>query len=716
MEQLEGTIENIIFQSDSGFVVFRLRPGQGQGQVTVTGNLALPLVGEQVELKGNWLEHPKFGQQFKAESCRRVAPTSIKGIERFLASGAIKGIGPSVAAKLVRYFGSDTLRILEEKPKRLEEVPGIGPKKARQIHESYTAQSEMRDIMLFLETYGITGTHAAKIYQQYGMLAMQILEENPYRLAKEVSGIGFRTADQLAMALGWDKDRQERIASGVDYALLQIAQAGHCCVPEETLVAEAARLLGVEKLEVSLVVAGLRKKDRLCSEEFQGLTLMYPWNLYQAEKETARLLLTLRDQARVVGGSDPEQLVADWEQAAGLQLAEAQREAMLSSLKHGILVLTGGPGTGKTTVVRGIMELLEQQGLRILLGAPTGRAAKRLSEATGQEAMTVHRLLEATGGVEGTPVFLRGEDLPLEADVIILDEVSMMDISLMHHFLAAVQEGCRVVLVGDVDQLPAVGPGSVLKDIIRSGQLPVVRLTDVFRQAGESWIVLNAHRINRGLAPQLGAGDDFLFLEINDGQRAAERIVRLCKEELVQEGFEPLKDIQVLSPMHRQTCGVENLNQQLQAALNPPLPGGESVQVGGHSLRGGDKVMQMRNNYTKGVYNGDIGFVEWVSGGRVNVRYPEQAVLYEKGDLNELHLAYAMSVHKSQGSEYPVVVMPLSGSHHVMLQRNLLYTAITRAKRKVVLVGSKAALNTALGNDRTKRRYTLLAERLQREI
>lgn len=716
MEQLEGTIENIIFQSDSGFVVFRLKPLQGQGTITVTGGLATPLVGEQVELKGSWIEHPRFGQQFKAESCRRVAPTSIKGIERFLASGAIKGVGPSVAAKLVAYFGSDTLRILEEKPKRLEEVPGIGPKKARQIHESYTEQSEMRDIMLFLEMYGITGAYAAKIYQQYGMTALQVLEENPYRLAREVSGIGFRTADQLAMALGWEKDRRERIASGIDYALLQVSLAGHCCVPEEALIGEAAKLLGVERLEVALAISELRKKDRLCVEEYHGVTLMYPWHLHKAERETAQLLLELRDQAREVGGSDYQQLVDDWESAAGLKLAAEQREAMLSSLKHGILVLTGGPGTGKTTVVRGIMELLEQQGLRILLGAPTGRAAKRLSEATGREAMTVHRMLEANGGVEGTPAFLRGDDLPLEADVVILDEVSMMDVSLMHSFLTAVQVGCRVILVGDVDQLPAVGPGAVLKDIIRSAQLPVVRLEEVFRQSGESQIILNAHRINRGQQPQFGEARDFSFIELDDGEAAAQRIVRLCLEELAAEGFEPLKDIQVLSPMHRQTCGVENLNHMLQAALNPPKPNGESVPSGVHQLRGGDKVMQMRNNYLKGVYNGDIGFVNWVSGGKVSVIYPEQEVIYEKAELTELHLAYAMSVHKSQGSEYPVVVMPLSNSHRIMLQRNLLYTAITRAKKKVVLVGSKAALNTALGNDRTKRRYTLLAERLQREI
>jgi exodeoxyribonuclease V alpha subunit len=445
------------------------------------------------------------------------------------------------------------------------------------------------------------------------------------------------------------------------------------------------------------------------------MNLVYPRHLYYAEKRVAERLLQLKDRAKTAPGSDFAVVVADWEAASGLTMADTQREAMVSALAHGVLVITGGPGTGKTTTIKGILAVLEQQGFQILLGAPTGRAAKRLSEATEREALTVHRLLESTGGAEGAPLFLRNEDEPLEADVVILDEVSMMDISLMNSFLQAIQDGCRVILVGDVDQLPAVGPGSVLKDIIRSTTVPVVRLTEVFRQAGESMIVLNAHRINRGMPPDYHSSQDFQFAEINNSDQVAQAIVQLCQQQLPEEGFDVLHDVQVLAPMHRLVCGVENLNKLLQEALNPAEDGKAAVAGVNQLLREGDKVMQIRNNYTKAVFNGDIGFIIDIEQGKVTVRYPENDVLYERGELDELHLAYAMSVHKSQGSEYPVVVMPLIPGHHMMLQRNLLYTAVTRAKERVMLLGTKAALNTALANDRTRRRYSLLAERLRGE-
>ncbi|MBU2699138.1 exodeoxyribonuclease V alpha subunit [Sporomusaceae bacterium BoRhaA] len=715
MEQLKGVVAAITFQSPDGdFTVFKVNSEEKSGTVNVAGRVAAPLLGEQVVLIGRWVEHIKFGRQFQAQSCQRILPTTLAGIERFLGSGAVRGIGPAMAARLVSHFGESVLDVLAADTQRLVEVEGIGAKKAAMIRESYALQSEQREVMLFLEMHGVSGSYAAKICAAYGSEALSVLESDPYRLAKDVAGIGFRTADQIAVSLGFDRNHPSRLEAGVDFALYQTAQAGHSCVPEELLVKETAKLLGADTFEVAFLISNLMKNGSLCVEDWRGTHLIYLYSLYTAERTVASRLLELQSQAKPIDCADIHEAVAQWEKQAELALATAQRAALVGVLEHGILVLTGGPGTGKTTTVRGILELLSAQGFKILLGAPTGRAAKRLSEATGREAMTVHRLLESTGGSKGAPYFARNEDNPLDADAVILDEVSMMDIQLMSHFVQALPTGCRLVLVGDVDQLPAVGPGSVLQDMIRSEAVPVVRLTEVFRQAGESQIVVNAHRINQGLIPQCNSAD-FQFIEQRNEAEIVREIVALCASELPQDGYDWAREVQVLSPMHRLECGVENLNKQLQAVLNPMTPDKAQIVSDGQLLRSGDKVMQIRNNYEKSVFNGDIGYIEHLDSEKAIVTYPEGTVVYDKSELDELHLAYAMSVHKSQGSEYAVVVMPLTAGHVRMLQRNLLYTAVTRAKEKVILLGTKAALNTAVANDRTRRRYSLLAERLHGE-
>ena len=708
MEDLSGVVDSIIWASgDGGFCVFRLVPDGQKSPVNVTINTEAPLVGQQLSMKGQWIEHPKYGHQFKATRIQVAAHVSAAGIEKFLSSGAIEGVGPSMARRLVESFGMNTLEIIEHDPARLTSVKGIGKKTAEKLHASYMKNAELRDIMLWLEKHGVSGGYAARIYRQYSSMAISVMESDPYRLAREVHGVGFIMADAIGRSIGIERDDRQRISAGLEYTLQQCSSNGHCCVPDEYLAGQAQRLLGIN-LELIRDVLQEDLSSGVLEQEINGTeTLVYPVNLYHAERFVAEELTFLKKRAAEFEISDSAEKVREWEEETEVRLAPEQRRAIEAVLSEGVFVLTGGPGTGKTTVIRGMIDLLEKEGLEIMLGAPTGRAAKRLSEATGRKAATIHRLLQVRSVDD--EMFDDEGGGPLEADVIVLDEVSMMDIVLMSRFLEAVQEGTHLILVGDVDQLPAVGPGSVLKDILRSGAVANVRLSRVFRQGDGSNIVMNAHAINAGRMPELGAeNEDFFFLGEEDAQSVENYIVSRSVS------YAMLKvEAQVLSPMHRGVCGVERLNKLLQEAHNPPGLGKKELKSGANLFRVGDKVMQNRNNYDKNVFNGDVGYIRNISDDELVVDYPDnKGVSYSASEAVELQLAYCMSVHKSQGSEYPVVIMPMVNAHYVMLQRNLLYTAVTRAKKAVILIGSKAALFTAVSNDRTRKRYSLLAERL----
>lgn len=720
MEKICGTVDTIIFASqDNRFTVLKLSPEKLSTQITVTLNGIAPLIGQLLEIEGEWVKHPKFGQQFKATTYKTVAPTEISGIEKFLASGAINGIGPAMAKKIVAEFGEKTLEVIAKSPNELLKIPGIGKKTAEKISTSYLEQSELTEIMVWLENHGISNTYAGKIFAKYGSFAIDIMEKDIYRLFQDIEGIGFLTADKLAFNLGIQREDKRRIISGIDYALMQLCNNGHCCIPEMALVDKTAKILQVNNQIIFTILKERIDNGSLNTEVVGGETLIYPPYLYYAEKKVATRLLQLQQATEPLSEDNLSLFIKVWEKDNQIQLAQKQKEAIKACLHHGVLVLTGGPGTGKTTVIKGILSILKAQGLKIRLAAPTGRAAKRLSETTGQKALTIHRLLEANNLAQDDNLqlgFSKDVDDQLDADVIILDEVSMVDIVLMHHFLNAVPDGCRIILVGDTDQLPAVGPGSVLKDIIRSQKIPAIRLDEIFRQAQTSMIIQNAHIINAGRLPDLRKQySDFVFYELNDDTSITQKILDLCTKDLPHEGFDVLKDVQVLSPMHRFLCGVENLNLMLQERLNPKKNQDE-LKYSSQTFRVGDKVMHIRNNYQKNVFNGDIGFIQDINNEKLTVYYFDHIVTYEKNELNELTLAYASSVHKSQGSEYKVVIIPLSTSHYIMLQRNLLYTAITRAKQKVIIVGSKKALMTAIQSNRTQKRYTLLAERLAHKL
>lgn len=714
MEQIAGIVDNVVFQSeDNAFCVLKI-DNKKAGMFTAVYHGSAPYIGENVELEGEWIEHARFGQQLDVKVLRIVEPTSVAGIESFLASGAVKGIGKALARRIVDKFGVEALTVLNETPERLAEVQGISLKKALNMGDAYKALSGLRELMLFLESHGVSSNYATKLQQAYGDTAIARIKANPYNLATEIDGIGFKTADRIALAMGIARDSDDRLIAGLSYALTQSATVGHTCVPEAILVQETARYLMVENSLVQDIFNSLAQKNLLRIQDSGGMRLVYAEYLYRAEVNTARRLIALRDQAKPITRVDADAIIRTWEREAGITLAEAQREAIHASLKHGVFVLTGGPGTGKTTVVKGIINVLEKGGCRILLAAPTGRAARRLAESSQREAKTVHRLLEYTPTGSGF-IFNKNDSEPLDAEAIIIDEASMLDINLIHNLLKAVPGGCRLILVGDVDQLPSVGPGSVLKDIIRSQKMPVVRLENVFRQAEVSPIVRNAHKINRGQMPDFLNTGAFCLREFASEPEAADYVAKVYADIVRRTDW---RDVQVLTPMHKNPCGVQNLNKLMQLYLNPPASFKQEINIpGGNVIRIGDKVMQIRNNYEKDVFNGDIGQVVRVEGKLVQVSFPDriegELVTYEGAEVEELQLAYAMSVHKSQGSEYPYVLLCMVPSHYIMLQRNLLYTAVTRAKEQVLVVGSRRAVRTAVENDKMRQRYSLLAERLQ---
>lgn len=732
---VEGYVDHIIFRNeDNGYTVLNLMVNGSE--LTCVGIFEYIGEGELLELTGTYVEHSTYGQQFKVESYETKIPEDTIAIERYLSSGAIKGVGAALAARIVRRFGEDTMRILDEEPERLAEVKGISERKAREIAQQAAEKSEMRSAMMFLQKYGISVALGVKIYGKYGSRVYSVLKENPYQLADDIQGIGFRIADEIAGRIGIHTDSDYRIKSGLFYTLSLAASEGHVFLPQNLLLSRASELLGVEPSCMEKHIMDLAMDRKVVIRETEdGQKRIYASQFFYLELDTARRLCEL-----AVTNQESEENIRKRlefiEKKNEIQLEELQRQAVIEAVKNGLLVITGGPGTGKTTTINAIIQYFELEGLDIYLAAPTGRAAKRMTEATGYEASTIHRLLELSGMMEESSAaahFERNEENPLEADVIIIDEMSMVDISLMHALLCAVQVGTRLILVGDVNQLPSVGPGSVLKDIIDSQAFCVVELNKIFRQATESDIVVNAHRINAGLDVATdNKSKDFFFLKRYDADVIVASIVYLVQKKLPPYVQAKPLDIQVLTPMRKGLLGVERLNEVLQKYLNPPDQKKKEKEYGNGLFREGDKVMQIRNDYQLeweirgkygipvekgiGVFNGDMGIVK-----EINTFAETMTVVYEENryveytfkQLEELELAYAVTIHKSQGSEYPAVILPLLGGPRMLLSRNLLYTAVTRARKCVTVVGSEVTFHEMIHNKQEKSRYTSLAERIQ---
>ncbi len=715
-EKLHGAVERVTFHSaETGYAVLRVVPRGKRGIVTVVGKLVSVCAGEQIEATGSWVFDPQHGEQFRADEVRLAPPSTVEGIEKYLGSGLVKGIGPKYARKIVEVFGERTLQVIDESPSFLKEVKGIGAARIARIRESWREQRAVRDIMIFLQEHGLGTARAVRIYKTYGDQAVSIVRANPYRLATDIWGVGFKTADELGRRLGIDPASPQRARAALRFTLQQLGHEGHVGCPEELVI--AATLQGVPDLPENVVrqaVEELRKEGEVVREPGDPPWL-YLKPLFLAELGIARAIHKLQQADHPLPRFDVDEAIRRVEQRMGLELADNQRRALHAATRDKVLVITGGPGTGKTTLVRGILELFSSRGLRCSLCAPTGRAARRLSETTGREARTIHRLLEFDAALGG---FKRTDVHPLDLDLLVVDETSMVDVSLMNNLLRAVPPHACVVLVGDVDQLPSVGPGTVLADLIASRVPGVVRLTQIFRQASQSWIVRAAHAIKEGelpgSAPPGGAGD-FYFIEADAPGTIIDRLLTVVRERIPRAfGLDPVRDVQVLTPMNRSELGTQALNQRLQQALNPP-GAGPRVERFGWSFHVGDKVMQTQNNYTREVFNGDVGRVARIDEAEreLVVDFDGREVVYDFGELDEVALCWACTTHKAQGSEYPAVVMPLHTQHFKMLQRNLLYTAVTRGRRLVVLVGSRQALELAVRNVDTARRYSLLERRLR---
>lgn len=723
MTELEGTIEQIIFYNqDNYYTVAKLKPGSGK-LVTVVGNLPPLYPGESLLLKGEWVQHKEYGEQFQVEEWERRIPKTLLGIERFLASGLIKGIGTVTAQKIVRKFGLESLEIIQDTPERLAEIPGISVKKALKVAASLEEHAAIQRIMVFLQGIGISPAYALKIYRVYGNEAVNVVSENPYRLADDVFGIGFKIADQIAGKLGIQMESPYRIRAGIRYLLNEVSGEGHVYAVEKDFLNKAGQELGVNELQLAAEVEELIIQKEVFRENASGITALYSAPFYYSEVgAAAKIGVLLRIELKRVA-VNPEAALKDFSAKNHITLAAKQTEAVINSLKYGMMVITGGPGTGKTTIIKAIIELFNKAKMPVLLAAPTGRAAKRLAETTGQEAKTIHRLLGYGNESKNGGRFQHNEKEPLSAEVLIIDEFSMVDLLLFYNLLKAITPGTRLIMVGDVDQLPSVGPGSVLRDLIQSQSIPTVRLDVIFRQAEESLIVSNAHKINHGEFPYLSTSKDFFFIPKEEPEQIVHTITDLIKSRI--SGYlqcDPLEDIQVLTPMRRTITGVENLNLNLQAALNPPQADKGELQFGANVFRVGDKVMQLKNDYQKLVFNGDIGRVREIDAEErtLLVAYQdvdgERLIDYESEELDQLVLSYAISVHKSQGNEYPVVVMPVTTQHFLMLQRNLLYTAVTRAKKMVVIIGTKKAIAIAVKNNRIEERHSLLQQRIREAV
>jgi exodeoxyribonuclease V alpha subunit len=715
-EVLSGLVERVTFHNpETGFCVLRVKARGQRDLITVVGHAALISAGEFVSASGTWVNDRTHGLQFKASFLKATAPTTLEGIEKYLGSGMIRGIGPVYAKKLVAAFGEAVFDLIEQEPDRLRAVTGIGPKRAARIVAGWAEQKAIREIMLFLHSHGVGTSRAVRIYKTYGPEAVRLVSEDPYRLARDIRGIGFRTADQIAARLGIERTAMIRVRAGISFALAEAMDEGHCGLPEEALVALTRELLEVPDELVQTALGLELEAGAVVADTLEDNRCVFLAGLHRAEREIAGRLRELAAGAPPWPAIDAEKAVPWVEGKTGLRLAESQRAAVSLALASKVLVITGGPGVGKTTLVNSILTILAAKGVGMALCAPTGRAAKRLSESTGREARTIHRLLE-TDPKEGG--FKRTEQHPLDCDLLVVDETSMVDVPLMRALLRALPAGAALLLVGDVDQLPSVGPGQVLADVIASGAVPVVRLAEVFRQAAASRIVTNAHRINQGRMPELEAreGSDFYFVDAVGPEEGVAKVLVVVRERIPRRfGLDPVRDIQVLCPMNRGGLGTRSLNIELQQALNPPGEDRPRVERFGWTFTPGDKVMQVANDYGREVFNGDLGVVRRIDpeDGELIAEFDGREVAYGFGELDELVLAYAVTVHKSQGSEYPAVVIPLTTQHFPMLQRNLLYTGVTRGRRLVVLVGQRKALSIAVRGQQTRRRWSKLKEWLE---